>query len=202
MANTDAAFGFAVWRELLRAELYAVQTNPDIAFYHGDPVHHGGASISTKQGNRIILADDNVIAAGDRILGVIVAVMDEEMDPLAYIAVNRIGDSTVAGYVMVADHPDQTFLVQEDGATTPIPGTSAEMNVEIGPVALNAGNTATGVSKAEIVSAGAATTATLHCRLLHPHPDDTVAASFCRWVVKFNTHQYGHIGRLGLVTTS
>ena len=202
MANIDRPFGFLPWGPVLRATLYAVATNPTLGFYHGDAVHLAGASLATRFGNRHTIAQDNVIASNDRIVGVITSVFDEDMNPIAYMAPSRTGDSTVAGYLMVADHPDQTFLIQEDGETTPIPAASAEMNIDFAGVALNAGNTASGVSKMELDSNTVNTTVTLRARLVYPHPDDTVASAYCRWVIVFNLHQYGHVGRVGMITTT
>ena len=202
MANVDRPFGFLPWGLILRQQLYAVATANVIGFYHGDACHLAGASLATRFGNRITIAMDNVIATNDRIVGVVTSVFDSDMNPIAYLPPATTGDSTVAGYLMIADHPEQTFSVQEDGDSTAIPAASAEMNIDLNIPALNAGNTASGVSKMELASDTVNTTITLMARLMYPHPDDTVASAYCRWVIVWNLHQYGHIGRLGLITTT
>ena len=106
---------------MLRANLYAVLTAPTIAFFHGDPVQHGGTIAATQLGQFPIVEDGGVVANGDLLLGAVVGVFSEKMDPLNYMAIGRTGNSTIAGFVMVADHPDQEFLIQEDCETTPIP---------------------------------------------------------------------------------
>jgi len=189
--NLDAPFGLDLWGPLLGSQLYAVYTAPTIAFYHGDPVQHGGTSISTPYGWMPIVEDGDVIASGDLLVGVIIAIFDEDMDPVSYIAVDDAGDGSIAGYVMVANHPDQLFIVQEDCDTTPIPATSSEMNANLVPVALNAGNTTTGRSTCEIDSDTALDTATLHVKLLYPHPEDVIPGTstyHTRWIVKINAH--------------
>jgi len=187
----DSPFGLIPWGPVLSAEYYSVAASPTIAFYHGDPVQHGGTSLSTPIGWRPSVEAGNVVADGDLLLGAVLNVLDEDMYPLQYMAVGRAGNGTIAGYVLVANHPDQLFLIQEDCTTTPIPATSSEMNAPLTVVALNAGNTATGRSTCEITSASVNTTATLAVKLLFPHPEDTIpgtATYHTRWIVKINAH--------------
>jgi hypothetical protein len=189
--NLDNPNGVHPWGPVLRTQLYAVQTAPTIHMFHGDIVQHGGTSLSTKFGYIPIVEDGDVVATSDMILGSIVGVFDEDMDPVAYIDVGEAGDGTVAGYVMVADHPDQLFIAQEDCDTTPIPVTSSEMNADLIVVALNQGTEETGLSSYEIDSDTAADTATLMIKLHYPHPDDTVPGTstyHTRWIFTINSH--------------
>lgn len=203
--RADAPFGFIPWGPVLRQRMYAVTTAPTVNFFHGDLVQHGGASLITKSGTRVIVEDGDIVATGDFVLGAIMSVMDENMDPMTYMAKLRTGDSTVAGYLMVADHPDQEYVVQEDCDTTPIPLASSEMNCDLYVPALNLGDTGTGRSKAELDSNTAADTVTLTCKLNHPHPDDTVpgtdGTNHPRWIVTINAAHFGD-NLLGKVTTS
>lgn len=192
MATVDAAFGFLPWGDVLRARYYAVNTAPTIAFFHGDVVEHGGAIVSTPHGYMADIVDAAAIANGDvNILGIILGIFDENMDPMLSMAALRAGNSTIAGYVLVADHPDQLFVGQEDSGTAAIDLADAGMNADIN---YTAGSTTTGRSKCEIDSASVNTTSTLHLNLHYPHPDDTPAnnAYWCRWIVSINTHYYGH----------
>lgn len=189
--NGDQAMGLQVWGPLLRANLYAIVTAPTLAFYHGDPVQHGGTSLNTKFGYMPIIEDGDIVADGDTLLGAVVGVFSEKMDPLSYMAVGRVGAGGVAGFLMIADHPDQEFIIQEDADTTPIPLTSSEMNADLEAPALNAGDTGTGISKCEIDSSTAATTASLQVKLRRPHLEDTVPATatyHTRWIVTINGH--------------
>lgn len=192
--NKDHAMGLQVWGPLLRANLYAVLTEPTIAFYHGDPVQHGGTSTNTKFGYMPIVEDGDVVANSDILLGAVVGIFSEDMDPLNYMAVSRTGDGTIAGFLMVADHPDQEFCIQEDADTTPIPLTKSEMNCELEPAAANAGDTGTGISKCELDSSTAATGTALGVHLRRPHLEDTVPATatyHTRWIVTINAHAFG-----------
>jgi len=202
MAPTDNAFGFACYGPVLRASMYVVQTAPTIAFYHNDMVHMttgGGVAILTPHlGYMPKVADDAVLAAGDFLLGSVQAVFDEDMNPINYMAVGRVGNGTIAGYLLIADDPQQLFVAQEDSTGNAITYTVTEgqCNAEVFPPALNAGNTTTGVSKQEIDSSSAANTSTLMLRVLRAHPDDTPATDtyWCRYICMINTHQYGNVG--------
>ena len=201
MSQSDNAFGFQPYGELLRTGLYVVETLPTIAFYHGDMVHFtsgGGASIkSSVYGYMPKVADDGVLAADDELIGSVVGIFDEYMQPLKYMAVGRTGDSTIAGHLLIADDPMQVFVAQEDAADNAITAAEGQCNAEIAPPALNAGNSTTGRSKQEIDSSSAEATATLHLRLLRPHPNDVahVNGKNCRYICMINDHAYGNVGQ-------
>jgi len=197
MASTDRRMGFQIYGELLRQTMYAVNTAPTINIYHGDIVRHGGTAVTTKFGTMPIIEDGAVpdgAGNGPYLLGAVTAIYDENMDPVSYIAATEAGDSTVAGYIMVADHPDQRFIAQEDGGGNAIDLNEVGLNADILSVALCAGDSNTGLSRQEIDSSTAATTAALDLRLHFPHLDDTVANDTncnARWVVSINAHYYG-----------
>jgi hypothetical protein len=199
MATVDGAFGFLPWGNVLRAQWYAVNTAPTIGFYHGDPVEHGGAFVSTPMGYMADVIDAALIANGDvNILGMVLAIADENFDPMLYMEALRTGNGTIAGYLLVADHPDQLFVGQEDSGTNAIDLADGGQNADIN---VTAGSTTTGRSAAEIDSASIATTSTLHLQVHYPHPDDTPAndAYWCRYIVSINTHYYGRgDGRTGV----
>ena len=194
--HKDAAFGFEVWGELLRARMYTVIYNPTINIYHGDVVKHGAAALDTgKMGFMQSIDDSAVPDANDNLLGVVIAIMDEDMDPVPYIAAADQGDGTICGFVMVADHPDQEFVVQEDCNTTPIALASAGKNVEVQSQTFCAGTAATGRSLQELDSDTVGTTAALDVKLHYPHPEDIVPGTegtwHPRWIVTINSHHFG-----------
>lgn len=197
MSNTDAPHGFNIWGELKRARLYAVPTAPTIAFYHGDMVQaEQTAIVSAKLGLTTCVYDAAVIGTTDGdsqlILGVVIGVFDSDMDPILYMPVGTVGDGTTAGYLLIADHPDQQFEAQGD---TAFAAADLDLNYEITVPALNAGNTSTGRSKQEIAIAGAAVTATIPLVIYgQSHPDaDVYSAVGCRMVCQINKdcHYYG-----------
>ena len=198
MANNDAPFGFRLWGECLRANIYAVQTAPTINVFTGDMVHGGLTAINTaKFGYLPIIEDANIIPATPggtaKIMGSVLACFDENMIPCSYIAATEVGDGTTAGYVLLADHPDQMFYAQEDADTTPIAAANLMQNYDIYSPALSAGNTYTGLSKQEIDSSSVAVTVTLALKVIkmaYPGQDSLtgVAATQagCRWVCQVN----------------
>ena len=194
MANNDAPFGFKPWGEVLRARLYGVITAPTINVMTNDMVHGGLDSVAATQGRGQMMAieDANIIPAtpGDnaQLLGCVLSCFDQNMVPISYIAATRVGDGTVAGYVLVADHPMQQFVAQEDGDTAAIVAADIGLNFDIYSPALSAGNTSTGISKQEIDSDSHNVTVTIALRLFgmaYPN-QDTIGSAGCRWIVQVN----------------
>jgi hypothetical protein len=194
MANTDAPFGFRPWGEVLRARIYAVQTAPTIGVYTNDMVHGGLLTITCTggRGDIMIIEDANIIPTtpGDAcmLIGSVLSCFDENMVPTPYIAATEVGDGTVAGYVLVADHPFQQYVAQEDGDTAAIAAADIGLNFDIYSPALSAGNTSTGISKQEIDSDSHNTTVTIALKLYgmaYPN-QDTIGSTGCRWICQIN----------------
>lgn len=196
MANADAPFGFVPWEKVLRENLYAVPTAPTINISVGDLVWEDlGQVVSGKLGLGIAVYDAAVptTTLGDALLclGAVTACFDEDMDPVQYIAASETGDSTVAGYVLVADHPYQQFLAQADAAIT---AANFEYNYEVTSATLCAPNTNTKLSTMEINVSGATTTSTIPIRLVRQaYLTDSYASAGCRFVCQINPlcHRYG-----------
>jgi hypothetical protein len=191
MANTDAPHGFQVFGKLLGTGLYAVPTAPALNFFHGDMVQGENTFIACTQGHGSLpeVKDDVVITTTDGathpIYGAVVGIFDENMRPASYMAAGEVGDGTIAGYLLIADSPEQEFEAQSDGAIT---AANMDLNHEITKVAVNLGNTKTGISTMEIAAAGSAVAATIPLRILRmAYPDkDVITAAGCRFVVKIN----------------
>ena len=194
MATTDAPFGFIPYGPVLRVQRYAVNTAPTINLCPGDLVAAGGAVVSTPKGY-LMDVDDAAVPDGDPgILGSIISCEDEDGYPLAYIAPARVGNSTIAGYVMVADHPDQLYLAQEDGDTNAIDLAEGSQNANVLSASLCAPNTDTGRSTMQIDSTSAGTSGDLNVKLIQPYIDDIPADDdnpYCRWVCTIVEHFYG-----------
>lgn len=192
MANTDAPFGFRPWGEVLRARIYAVQTAPTINVFTNDMVHGCLTSITCTggRGDIMIIEDANVIPStpGDAcmLLGSVLGCFDENMVPCSYIAALETGDGTVAGYVLVADHPNQQFVAQEDGETAAIAAADVGLNFDLYTSAT--GNTYTGISKHEIDSDSHNTTVTIALKIYgmaYPN-QDSIGSTGCRWICQIN----------------
>jgi len=193
MSSVDAAFGFEPYDVVLRSQLYAVITAPTINVCVKDIVVHGSTLVATPTGYLAAIEDGSVPDGDPQILGGVIGCYDENMKPLQYIPAARTGNGTIAGYVMVADHPDQLWIAQEDGDTNAIDLAEAGMNIDLISAALCAPNSFTGLSTQELDSTSAANTEALQFRLLWPHEDDTPAVDASpnsRWIVRANEHFY------------
>jgi len=208
MSNYDWAFGFMPYQKILRANYYAIATAPTINFYHGDIVGVSGAHLSTpKMGYLPGLYTAAVIDGLDNLVGAVLALFDENMDPVKYIAATDAGNGTIAGYALVADDPMQLFVGREDFGTNAIDVAEGSLNADIVSQTLSAGNTTTGRSRQMIDSDTAAATAALNLKIYGPHPNDaalvaddtpgTSADEGARWIVQINEHYYAPTAAAG-----
>ena len=201
LSAVDAAFGFQPYDKVLRANLYAVATAPTINIMHYDLVVHGGTGVATPIGYLPIIEDGSVPDSDTHILGSVLAVYDENMFPISYIAPARVGNGTLAGYVLVADHPDQMYIAQEDGVTNAIDLAEIGQNCDTIAGTLCAGDTNTGMSLMKLDSNTAATTAALQMRLVKPFEDDTPdvdATPYSRWICTINEHFFNSTDSAGI----
>ena len=202
MANTSWHGGFTPYEKVISCHYYHVTTEPIIGFYHGDMVGVSGVNVNT--GIMGVLPgayDDAIIDGLSNVLGAVLAIFDENMDPCKYIAATDAGNSTIAGFVLVADDPMQFYVGREDFDSNAIELTEGSTNADIQSVALSAGHAVTGRSTQLIDSTTAATTADLQLRIYGPHPNDTLLAADntpgtsadegCRYIVKVNKAFYG-----------
>lgn len=190
MSNKDAPFGFKPHGPLLGAEWYPIATAYGTAVFVGDWVEITNTGLVCKAlggDTRMSIEIDATGAAGDE-LGAVLEIMDSNGDPLSYLPASTTGDGVVAGYALVADHPMQEYVVQEDGDTTPIAAASVGLNVAM--ISTHTGDTNTGRSKQEIDSNTVNTTSTLALRILRSYRDDIVASAYCRWIVMPNPNAH------------
>lgn len=183
MANPDFARGLQPWGPLLRARLYALVQAIGTAMYHQDLVETVSGGIVSKFGNYTSIISEEEGAAYT-LVGSVLALFDENMDPVMYVAASEAGDGTVAGYALVADHHEQEFVAQATGTAISIDncGQTAQMT-NVG------GTTGTGLSLMEINgTTGVGATATNAVQLLNPVPDQDVTLTNCDWICKINTH--------------
>lgn len=178
MANIDFPRGLAPYGELLRATLYQAPSAVvgNVSLFIGDPV------ILTGTGNQVDIA---TAGTGNPLLGAILATYDTNMVPTNYHL-----DNGGAGYILVADHPDQLFVAQGDGDTSIFSADDAGGNVNL--VATAAGSTVNYRSGWELDDSDTGgATAGDQVRLMKvvPRPDNTVGLAHCDWIVRINNHQ-------------
>lgn len=202
MANTDWAFGFLPYGELLRANYYCVKTAPAIGYYHGDVVGLEGVTVLTPHMGYLPAAfDDSVVDGMDNLIGAVLGVFDEDLNPVKYIAKAEIGNGTIAGYLLVADDPNQLFMVREDFDGASLTTAQGSVNVDLQSVTDNLGNNKTGKSTQMLDSSTVHADADRNVKIYGPHPldaslvgDDTPGTTLvegCRYICQITEHYYG-----------
>jgi len=184
LSNLDHAYGFEPYGPLLRTALYCVVTAPTIGIYKNDiaiaDITTG--AILTPFGYMPPIIDDAQPSSESKLLGSVLSVFDEDMNPVNYIAALEAGNGTIAGYVEVADHPYQLFIAQANSA---IGVDAVGDNADVSGVA---GDSTTGISKSEISTeiGGAG-----NLLLVRPYELDDATLTDCRWIVQINEHFFG-----------
>lgn len=176
MANKDAPNGFTPINLLPdRVHRYYKDTTAGVIAV-GDPVIRGTASSDPAGYPEIVRA-----TTGAAITGVVIAVEPIRAD------LNRQGYLAAAdvGYVLVADYPQQEFIVQDNGGATAL--TVASIGKHIDSVAAIDGDIVMGRSKYEIDTEAVATGNTWRIERKYDVEGNDVGAN-CVWVVKPNLH--------------
>lgn len=171
MANSNTPRGFQTDR-LLRVNRYYKSASVQLGI--GDPVIRAADS-GDPQGYAAVTR----ATTGAAITGVVVGIEPKSTRTTQYMA---SGDS---GYVLVADHPDQEYIVQDNGGATGI--AIIDLGGHINSVtALNC-NTSTGYSNYTIDTEAKSTGNTWMLVRKLDQPGNDVGA-YAKWVVKANLH--------------
>ena len=190
MANVNRVNGFRPVKTLngsapnFSATRYVVAAADTTALFVGDLVKLSGA---TGTGDYLGIRGVTQAAASDAVCGVVVGfdIVPDSLNTPQYRAA-----STQRG-VFVVDDPNELFVAQEDGVTTPIAMADVGLNVNF---VVAAGSTVSGASGMQIDSNTTTTTATMTLKLVEPlavsdNELTTSGQSYTRWVVKINNHQ-------------
>ena len=198
LATTNAPFGLIPWGNVLEAHMYCI-VDPVASggIFHGDLVEHGGTTLATPAHGQLVEAVMEAEGASGSLLGGVLAVFDVNYDPQLYLAGAATGNGTIAGYVLVADHPNQLYLCQEDGDTGSLQIADMGILVEL---VTGTGSTVTGRSGMMLDGNGG--TSNPAVRVIKAHPDDTISAAgaasnYCRFVVELCTsYRAGDLGAI------
>ncbi len=175
VGNVDAPNGFTpINLDWSRVHRYYKDATAGIIGI-GDPVIKGTNSSDPQGYGEIVRA-----TTGSAITGVVVSIEPDPSRPRQlHLAAADIG------YVLVADHPQQEYVVQDNGGATGVIVTNIGQHID-SVTALNA-NTTTGRSNYEIDSEAIATDNTWILLRKYDAPNNKVGDN-CRWVVKANLH--------------
>lgn len=176
MANLNAPNGFTPINLLPdRVHRYYKDTTAGVIGV-GDPVIRGTNSSDPAGYPEIVRA-----TTGSAVTGVVIAVepIRSNLNQFGYLAAADVG------YVLVADHPQQEFIVQDNGGATGVIITNIGQHID-SVTALNA-DTTIGRSKYQIDTEAIATDNTWRIERKYDIEGNDVGA-YCTWVVKPNLH--------------
>jgi len=156
----------------VRCRRYGVAVANATAIYIGDAV-------------LLVAATGTVIratgGAGNYLLGFVLGCYDSSGAPIGYLP------TTTAGYVLVADDPNQQFILQEDGVTTPLAAEDVGEGVDL---IIGTGSTFNQRSGTMIDSNTVGTGLTTQLRILAKQDRvNNDLGAYCKWIVQINLHQ-------------
>jgi hypothetical protein len=160
----------------VQARLYEIAASYATNLFKGDPVVRASTGYIT-------VASAGAGAA--TVLGAILAVYDHTMKPIDY----WVASTSTKGYALVADDPDQEFIIQEDsdGGALALADRGQNANLVAGTGDSTYG---TFLSGWLIDSSTKNTTATLDLKLIDKlNVQGNDFGNYCDWVVKINAHQ-------------
>ena len=168
----------------IRCNFYEAATG--LALYMYQPV-------DLNSSGRITVAGAN---SSNLIVGSIVGFADDSFCPLPnpYLATNPNFAYTVnsAGLVkiLVADDPNQHFVIEEDTGGTALDAQSVGAGASFTYIGTT-GNTTSGVANTVLDRSGIDTGGLQQFRLIKKwDKPDNAYGNFCKWVVKINQHRY------------
>jgi len=190
MANSDAAFGLRPMRTI-QVNPYYIASSYGTALYIGDPVIITGTSNTAAVSVPGVgdmgpgtLPEINKATAGDAnfISGVIVG-----FAPLMSDLSKQYNPASTARVAFVADHPDQTYEIQADGA---VAATAVGLNAVL--IYTNSGSTTTGLSGVELDTSSDAPAADASNQLtilrVIPRLDNEAGSAWTKCEVRINQH--------------
>lgn len=189
MANANRASGLSPVKHLTGApfngqgNIYYIAPADTNAYSIGDPV------ISSGDGDTNGVPGITLAAATGAIRGVVLGLGTSEggiFNPNNLDKTTRpAGAQPIGWYAIVADSPDLIFEVQEIGTGTAFTSASIGLNANLVAGANNGFQ-----SGWQLSNVGAATTATLQCRILGlSRRSDNTYGPFAKWLVKINNHE-------------
>lgn len=191
MANSTTAYGFRPVDMnggdfVGRVNTYYHDSGDSTALFVGDPVVLAG-SASTRGYPTVIRATVGTGVTTDYITGVVVG-----FEPATQIP-EKYGAGSTGYHVLVADHPDQIFMVKSDGATD-VGNVGNTCQIVAG-----SGSTYTGLSGFMLDHSELANTATDQLLVvgLVNNPDNNFAETGVDVLVKINMHSY-RLGSAGV----
>ena len=190
MANTTRVCGLRPLNPVIRANVYKHVTGVPVYMYSPATLNAGGyAEIAVTDGT----------TAGEALLGSVVGFLLGDWSPetstySGYLPANPSSTDS-SGYVnvLVADSPDQLFLIEETTDGTALTQAAVGLGATMMHYTATSGNAMSGVSTVCIAqkSANTAPSSNLNIQLvkLWDKPDNAYG-NYAKWVVRILDHQY------------
>lgn len=191
MANPNAPRGLIPVRHLNgnpyngAYNIYSVPASYGTALYVGLPLIATGAS----DANGVPVVQIATAGATNYTIGPMIGIVDGG-EPIVGVTRDMplYHPASTNQYILVADDPDLVFEIQEDSVGGSIAmATAGTKNADM---IAGAGSTVTGYSGWMLDSSTIGTGSTLQLRILRgvERPDNTMAASYAKWLVRINLH--------------
>lgn len=167
--------GLQPWGAVKHATLYPIAASYGTSLFKGDP-------ISASVGGYVVINDGSA-----QMIGAALAFFDYQMQPINY----WVASTATIGYVLVADDPDQEYVIAEDASSSQLAQTDMFANLTF---TSGTGDSATGLSAYTLDSSEVATTATDPVKLMKLAPiigNQVYSATLCpnpKWIVRCNYH--------------
>ena len=193
MANANTPMGLVPVKNLSgeqRTNYYYIPSSYGTALFIGDPVIKTGTSNTANvvAGQRLFPAgslpeiNKSTAGAGNLSTGVIVGFLSD-FDNRS----NNYNPASTERIAIVADDPNQLFMIQEETAGTALAATSVGLNANM--VFAESGSTATGISGVELDTSTPATTQNFQLKILRLiDSEDNAIGQHANWLVKINQH--------------
>jgi hypothetical protein len=186
MPNSTQAYGFVPVDTMGqcyygRLRQYAHDSGDNTALYVGDPVVLAGSG-DVDGYQTVVRATVGTAVTTDLITGVVVGLVPTEAIPA-----NKFGAASTSYRLLVADDPDQVFMVKADAAVA-VTNLGATCQIVAG-----SGNAYTGLSGFQLDASELAATATDQLLVVgfpSGRPDNEINATGVDVLVKINMHSY------------
>ncbi len=172
----------------IRANYYEAATG--VALYMFQPV-------DLNSSGRITFAGAN--SGANRILGSVIGFADDSYCPLPnpYLATNPglayTANSAGLVKVLVADDPNQYFVIEENTGGSALDAQSVGLGCSITYYGADSGSTVNGIANVQLLRATASTDQAVgsQLRLIKKwDKPDNAYGNYCKWIVKVDLHRY------------
>ena len=199
MANTSKVTGLRPVYPVIRANVYKHVTGEPIYMYQPATLNGGGyAEIAVTDGT----------TAGEQLLGSVCGLLLGDWSPetsaySGYLPANPT-DVDSNGYVnvLIADSPEQLFVIEEGTNSTALTQAAVGLGTVITMKTAASGSTISGISQAILDErANTAPSSNLNIQLikLWDKPDNAFG-DYAKWVVRINDHQYNPANGVAVTT--